>query len=79
MCSIFGYLVLLIVVKWMTDWNSVECQNDPNCQPPDLKAILIGMFMSPGHVPPENTLFRGQAVVQVSSVVLLRGGSCVSI
>jgi len=70
MCAIFGYLVLLILVKWMTDWNSVECKNDPNCQPPDLKAILIGMFMSPGHVPPENTLFRGQAVVQVILLLL---------
>ncbi|KAA8494165.1 V-type proton ATPase subunit a2 [Porphyridium purpureum] len=63
--SIFGYLVLLIVLKWLTDWNSASCRMSSICEAPDIKNILIGMFMSPGRVPAKNQLFPGQAAVQL--------------
>lgn len=66
MNALFGYLVFLIFFKWFKDWNAPSCTSDPMCAPPDLKAILIGMFMSPGNVPPKLHLYEGQAVVQVS-------------
>jgi V-type H+-transporting ATPase subunit a len=65
MNAIFGYLVFLILLKWFTDFNSVQCSNDPNCFPPDLKSVLIAMIMSPGKLPPGTPLYRGQAQVQV--------------
>lgn len=65
MMSIFGYLVVLIFIKWMTNWNAESCTSNPNCVPPDLKAILIDMIMSPGVVPETNRLYHGQVFVQV--------------
>eukprot|EP00186_Timspurckia_oligopyrenoides_P002953 CAMPEP_0182450222 /NCGR_PEP_ID=MMETSP1172-20130603/39844_1 /TAXON_ID=708627 /ORGANISM="Timspurckia oligopyrenoides, Strain CCMP3278" /LENGTH=869 /DNA_ID=CAMNT_0024647757 /DNA_START=179 /DNA_END=2788 /DNA_ORIENTATION=- len=65
LCSIFGYLVFLIFYKWLTNWNSTECMADALCQPPDLKAILIGMIMSPGNVPETQRMYSGQSFVQV--------------
>eukprot|EP00871_Galdieria_phlegrea_P003893 jgi/Galph1/4504/GphlegSOOS_G3162.1 len=65
MNAIFGYLVILIFVKWSINWNSASCLSDPTCSPPDLKQIVIGMFMSPGLLPQNMQLFRGQQVVQI--------------
>lgn len=65
MNAIFGYLVLLIILKWGTDWDSAACIADPNCMPPDLKTVLIGMFMSPGNLPEAGRLFPGQNFVQL--------------
>lgn len=65
MNATFGYLVLLILIKWATNWDSPECNADPNCVPPDLKTVLIGMFMAPGDVPAAGRLYEGQALVQV--------------
>ncbi|KAA8494681.1 V-type proton ATPase subunit a2 [Porphyridium purpureum] len=65
MNATFGYLVVLIFLKWSIDWNA------PGAGPaPDLKGILIGMFMSPGNVPPELQLYPGQAIVQVVLLIL---------
>jgi len=68
--SVFGYLVFLIFFKWLTDWTA-PC--DPSglvaCEPPDLKAILIGMIMSPGSVPVKLTLYPTQAAVQAGLLV----------
>jgi len=65
MNATFGYLVFLIIIKWLTDWNA------PSAPPaPDLKAVMIGMFMSPGSVPPELQLYPGQAIVQVVLLLL---------
>ncbi|KAA8495884.1 V-type proton ATPase subunit a2 [Porphyridium purpureum] len=64
LCSIFGYLVVLIFLKWSIDWNA------PGAMPaPDLKAILISMIMSPGNLSPDLVMFRGQGFVQ--NVLLL--------
>lgn len=65
--AIFGYLVFLIFFKWLKDFNAPECVGDPSCEPPDLKAILIAMFMSPGNVAPKQKLFEGQSFIQVRS------------
>lgn len=58
--AIFGYLALLIVMKWSINWNA------PGAKPaPDLKQILIGMFMSPASLPPETKMFPGQHLLQI--------------
>lgn len=64
MSCLFGYLVLIILIKWATNWESPACVADPNCVPPDLKNVLINMFMAPGRVPAAGQLYRGQATVQ---------------
>eukprot|EP00177_Eucheuma_denticulatum_P005216 GFKZ01009503.1.p1 GENE.GFKZ01009503.1~~GFKZ01009503.1.p1 ORF type:complete len:995 (+),score=141.96 GFKZ01009503.1:205-2985(+) len=64
MNAIFGYLVFLIILKWLIDYNSPQCVADPYCSPPDLKTVLIGMFMKPGNLPPEMVLFPGQLSIQ---------------
>lgn len=69
MNAIFGYLVLLILIKWSTNWDSAACIADPNCLAPDLKTVLIGMFMAPGDLPAEGRLFSGQATVQNALLV----------
>mmetsp|Transcript_9434 Transcript_9434/g.28487 ORF Transcript_9434/g.28487 Transcript_9434/m.28487 type:complete len:845 (-) Transcript_9434:1242-3776(-) len=63
--AIFGYLALLIIIKWCTDYDAPACRSDPNCIPPDIKAILINMFMAPGSVDASTRLYPGQAGVQV--------------
>mmetsp|Transcript_12583 Transcript_12583/g.41478 ORF Transcript_12583/g.41478 Transcript_12583/m.41478 type:complete len:844 (-) Transcript_12583:81-2612(-) len=64
--SIFGYLSMLILLKWATGSEA------------DLYHILIFMFLAPGNVDcagaeelcPENVLFPGQGPVQVLLVLL---------
>lgn len=65
MNAIFGYLVFLIILKWATDYNAAECVSNPLCNPPDLKSILIGMFMSPGNLPTDMVMFPGQNTIQM--------------
>lgn len=59
--GIFGYLLLLIFWKWSINWNAPGAGS-----PPDLKAVLIGMFMSPASLPPDLRLFRGQHFLQIA-------------
>lgn len=56
--SLFGYLSFLITLKWITGSTA------------DLYNIMIYMFLSPGTLKPENTLFPGQAAFQVFLVLL---------
>ena len=56
--SLFGYLSFLITLKWITGSTA------------DLYNIMIYMFLSPGTLLPENTLFPGQAVFQVFLVLI---------
>ncbi|CAN8067741.1 unnamed protein product [Agarophyton chilense] len=65
MNAIFGYLVFLIILKWLIDYNGPSCAADPTCEPPDLKSVLIGMFMSPGNLPANMVMFPGQNTLQV--------------
>ncbi|GJQ12086.1 hypothetical protein GpartN1_g3877.t1 [Galdieria partita] len=69
MSCTFGYLVLLIFIKWLTNWNAPSCLSDPHCRPPDLKSTLIGLFMSPNKVTEDAKLFPFQGELQ--SVLLL--------
>jgi len=56
--SMFGYLSLLIIVKWSTGSQA------------DLYHILIYMFLSPTDDLGENQLFFGQQLLQVSNFSL---------
>lgn len=69
MNAIFGYLVFLIILKWFIDYNAAECVTNPTCSPPDLKSVLIRMFMSPGNLPPEMVMFPGQNAIQLILMV----------
>ena len=62
--SIFGYLGILILVKWCTDWYSL------GLPPPNLLNTLIYMFLSPGKVEPDSKIYTGQSVVQVFLLLL---------
>ncbi|KAF8487634.1 ATPase V0/A0 complex subunit [Gautieria morchelliformis] len=57
--SIFGYLVVCIILKWTTDWSKAPTQ------PPGLLNMLIYMFLSPGYVKAEERLFAGQSILQI--------------
>ena len=59
--SIFGYLVLLIIMKWLMEFTNPSTA-------PGLLNTLIYMFLSPGTV--SMPLFRGQGVIQVILVLL---------
>jgi len=67
--SIFGYLCVIILYKWSTDWYS------QGRSPPNLLNTLIFMFLSPGNVQPNAQLYSGQAFVQ--SFLLLLAFVCV--
>ncbi|KAG8858532.1 H(+)-transporting V0 sector ATPase subunit a [Tulasnella sp. 330] len=66
--SIFGYLVITIIMKWSTDWSAPGAG-----APPSLLNMLIYMFLSPGTV--EDPMFAGQASLQLFLVAL--AGLCV--
>lgn len=70
MNATFGYLVIIILVKWSINWDSPTCRADPNCIAPDLKTVLIGMFMAPGDLPKEGRLFPFQKELQVVLLLL---------
>eukprot|EP00698_Gefionella_okellyi_P006161 TRINITY_DN15599_c0_g1_i1.p1 TRINITY_DN15599_c0_g1~~TRINITY_DN15599_c0_g1_i1.p1 ORF type:complete len:847 (-),score=193.78 TRINITY_DN15599_c0_g1_i1:23-2563(-) len=59
MGCIFGYLVVMIFLKWFTDWTR------ETIQPPSLITMLIKMFLSPGMVPDKDLFFAAQPKVQV--------------
>ncbi|XP_051134239.1 V-type proton ATPase subunit a1-like isoform X2 [Andrographis paniculata] len=56
--SLFGYLSLLIIVKWCTGSQA------------DLYHVMIYMFLSPFEALGENQLFAGQSVLQVLLLLL---------
>lgn len=56
--AIFGYMCVLIIVKWLTDWSGGPA-------PPSILPIIINMFLSPGQAPPAPNFFSGQHGVQL--------------
>ncbi|CEL54550.1 V-type H+-transporting ATPase subunit I [Rhizoctonia solani AG-1 IB] len=76
--SIFGYLVVCIILKWVTDWTTSPVP------PPGLLNMLIFMFLSPGalgskdengNLIGEPEMFRGQGALQI--FLLLLAAICV--
>lgn len=61
--SIFGYLVICIIMKWCTDWSQPGVG-----APPSLLNMLIFMFLSPGTV--EDQMFAGQGPLQVTLLLI---------
>eukprot|EP00833_Pecoramyces_ruminatium_P015365 jgi/Orpsp1_1/1189397/evm.model.d7180000071718.1 len=60
--SLFGYLCLLIIKKWLTDWTGAVA--------PSLLNILINMVLNPGHIIEEEHMYFGQSFVQVILLLL---------
>jgi len=56
MISIFGYLCILVIVKWL--------QPGTGLAHPQILQIMIQMFLSANKLAPENTLFDGQFYLQ---------------
>ncbi len=66
--SLFGYMALLIIMKWSINWLAPDAS-----QPPNLIDMMIGMVLTPGTV--LNPMYEGQAGVQLC--LLLLAGVCV--
>jgi len=62
MTSIFGYMCLLIIIKWCTDWSNYTQEA------PGLLNMMIDMFLTPFHV--KEPLYSGQATVQNILVII---------
>eukprot|EP01135_Chromosphaera_perkinsii_P002180 Nk52_evm15s218 gene=Nk52_evmTU15s218 len=66
--SIFGYLSIMIVYKWCTNWWIVA--EESIVRFPGLLLTLINMFLAYGTVNPQDQLFSGQAFVQCTLVLI---------
>ena len=68
---LFGYLGIMIIWKWTTDWYAKDANGNPLYNsPPGLLNMLIYMFLSPGNVKPEDQMYRGQGLVQAILVLV---------
>jgi len=65
---LFGYLVLIIIIKWCTNWCTDCTTLSPD--PPSLITMFTGLFLSVGDVPPSLLLYNGQAGLQAFLVVM---------
>eukprot|EP00300_Choanocystis_sp_HF-7_P014307 c18642_g1_i2.p1 GENE.c18642_g1_i2~~c18642_g1_i2.p1 ORF type:complete len:799 (+),score=205.63 c18642_g1_i2:81-2477(+) len=52
--SMFGYMVFLIILKWVGDLND----------PPLILGVIIDMFLKAGSLPAKDAMFDGQEIVQ---------------
>jgi len=62
--SIFGYMCILILIKWTTDWETLKLS------PPFILPIIVQMFLSPGKAPPSPVFFNGQHGLQIFLLLL---------
>mmetsp|Transcript_32672 Transcript_32672/g.44870 ORF Transcript_32672/g.44870 Transcript_32672/m.44870 type:complete len:823 (-) Transcript_32672:113-2581(-) len=75
MTAIFGYLCILIIVKWLLQWDNV-LQNDPDSigrEVPSLLNTLVNMFLSPQSVNGKyeiDRIWSSQQLVQISLLLL---------
>nr|WCZ58349.1 V-type proton ATPase 116 kDa subunit a [Paratrimastix eleionoma] len=60
MGCLFGYLVIMIFIKWWTSYSS----------PPSLIKTMISMFLDIGHITDDQLLYRGQAGFQTFLVIV---------
>ncbi|RYY37977.1 V-type ATPase 116kDa subunit family protein [archaeon] len=67
MTALFGYMVFLIVYKWVIDWN--DPLTAPGA-PPSLIDTLINIVLKPGSVP-DPPMYNGQAGVQTFILLLV--------
>jgi len=71
MQSIFGYLVFTIIYKWSIDWWEVdESGQYIHNSPPGLLNMLIYMFLQPGKVAEQDQLYKGQAFIQATLLLV---------
>jgi len=64
MMSIFGYMCVLIVIKWCTNFAA------ENKEAPGLLNLMINMFLKPYKLADEDNLFPGQLYVQWVLILL---------
>lgn len=64
---LFGYMDILIVLKWLTDFTHVESTA------PSIVTSMIDVFLNGGVVPPENRALVGDKTTQqtVSQILLV--------
>ena len=61
--AIFGYMCLLILIKWTTNWDNYG-------SPELILNVIINMFLSPTRVLPEPTYINGQKGIQTVFLIL---------
>jgi len=61
--GLFGYLVVLIILKWCIDWSTMSID------PPSLINVFMGVFLSFGNIPPSLNIYAGQSIVQTLLIV----------
>jgi V-type H+-transporting ATPase subunit a len=64
MLCTFGYMAILIIFKWCTDWTTADIAA------PNLIQTMIGMFLKPGSLKPEETMYSGQKELQIFMLLL---------
>eukprot|EP01097_Dermamoeba_algensis_P008082 TRINITY_DN5250_c0_g1_i1.p1 TRINITY_DN5250_c0_g1~~TRINITY_DN5250_c0_g1_i1.p1 ORF type:complete len:795 (-),score=169.28 TRINITY_DN5250_c0_g1_i1:76-2460(-) len=60
--SLFGYMCVIIFVKWLTNWK--------NRTPPVLLNTMINIFLTPTSIKPEDELYSGQLSVQQAMIAI---------
>lgn len=72
MLAIFGYLCMLILIKWFTDYEDIDSIGDVIKEPPSLLNTLVNMFLSPASVnSDDNVMYRVWDSQQVTQIFLL--------
>ena len=56
MCCIFGYMIIMIFIKWASDWNYNYEDNAPN-----LITVLMNMFLKLGALDDQESLWGDRA------------------
>jgi V-type H+-transporting ATPase subunit a len=66
----FGYMILMILIKFCIDWQMWGDQEPIEPPPPSLIQAIIAMFLSPANFPDEFVMYNGQAEVQLFLVIV---------
>eukprot|EP01012_Entosiphon_sulcatum_P002517 TRINITY_DN1053_c0_g1_i1.p1 TRINITY_DN1053_c0_g1~~TRINITY_DN1053_c0_g1_i1.p1 ORF type:complete len:851 (-),score=223.96 TRINITY_DN1053_c0_g1_i1:65-2578(-) len=68
LCGTFGYMCLIIVIKWTTDWAT---EMGKNHTPPSLLETMTNFFLSPGGVTESNYLYGSPGAQNAVQTFLL--------
>ena len=73
MLALFGWMDLLIIIKWLTVWSDDEASEKSISKSPSIITVLINMFLGGGKVNPDTEayLFISNDVQQTVSVILV--------